>query len=299
MTSPSPEAEDTISNWRPRLFSDDVAAFSRCVVASVGPKSRTRAKALLFAAAKIGEFASSLGVGLEVDLVLNGTFIERFILKAPVSSPTRRTLKSNLWHLASHVPGHEPSPTPCPREHAKAPYTDGEIALFLALADAQPTPRRRHKAAALICLCAGAGLNPGELRGVIGTDVVSRSGGVLVLVGGKRPRAVPVLSPYQERLVKAASFAGADYLIGGSEAKRRNVTANLVSSLAGGQDLARLELFRLRSSYLSAMAAQIGLRAFMDAAGISCSQRLGDLVANLASPTEEQAVGLLCPRHPG
>jgi len=85
----------------------------------------------------------------------------------------------------------------------------------------------------------------------------------------------------------------------GSEAKRRNVTANLVSSLAGGQDLARLELFRLRSSYLSAMAAQIGLRAFMDAAGISCSQRLGDLVANLASPTEEQAVGLLCPRHPG
>jgi len=50
---------------------------------------------------------------------------------------------------------------------------------------------------------------------------------------------------------------------------------------------------------LSAMAAQIGLRAFMDAAGISCSQRLGDLVANLASPTEEQAVGLLCPRRPG
>ena len=299
MISPSPEAGATISNWRPRLFEDDVAAFSRCVVTSVGPKSKQRAKALLFAAAKIGEFATSLGVSLEVDSVLTRAFIERFVLQAPLSPPTRRTLKSNLCHLASNVPGHEPAPARCPREHAKAPYTDGEISLFLALADAQPTPKRRHKAAALICCCAGAGLGPGELRGLRGTDVVSRSGGVLVLVGGKRPRAVPVLSPYQERLVLAADFAGADYLVGGSEAKRRNVTANLVASLTGGQDLARLELSRLRSSYLSAMAAQIGLRAFMDAAGISCSQRLGDLVANLPSPTEEQAVGLLCPRRPG
>jgi hypothetical protein len=92
--------------------------------------------------------------------------------------------------------------------------------------------------------------------------------------------------------LKAASFAGGDYLVGGSDPKRRNVTNNLVSSLAGGDDLGRIDLFRLRSSYLSAMAAQIGLRAFMDAAGISCSQRLGDLVARLPSLSEEQAVAL-------
>ena len=170
--------------------------------------------------------------------------------------------------------------------------------MFLALADAQPTPARRHKASALICLCAGAGLVPGELRGLRGTDVVSRSGGVLVLVKAKRPRAVPVLLAFQERLLQAAGFAGGDYLVGGSDPERRNVTNNLVSSLSGGTDLGRLELSRLRSSFLVAMAAQIGLRAFMDAAGISCSQRLGDLVAKMASPTEEQAVALLCPRDP-
>jgi integrase len=298
VTSPSPEAGAAISNWRPRLFDDDVAVFSRRVVASVGPKSKQRAKALLFAAAKIGEFATSLGVGLEMDTVLTRAFIERFVLEAPMSAPTRRTLKSNLGHLASHVPGHEPAPARCPREHAKAPYTDGEISLFLALADAQPTPARRHKASALICLCAGAGLVPGELRGLRGTDVVSRSGGVLVLVKAKRPRAVPVLLAFQERLLQAAGFAGGDYLVGGSDPERRNVTNNLVSSLSGGTDLGRLELSRLRSSFLVAMAAQIGLRAFMDAAGISCSQRLGDLVAKMASPTEEQAVALLCPRDP-
>jgi hypothetical protein len=56
----------------------------------------------------------------------------------------------------------------------------------------------------------------------------------------------------------------------------------------------RIDLSRLRSSFLVAIAAEIGLRAFMDAAGISCSQRLGDLVAKMASPSEEQAVALFC-----
>lgn len=294
MTSPSPEARATIANWCPRLFEDDVAEFARSVVTSVGPKDKQRAKALLFAAAKLASFAKSLGVGLEVDSVLSRAFIERFVLEAPMSLPTRRTLKTNLVYLASHVPGHGPELSFCPREHAKAPYTDGEIALFLALADAQPTPARRHKSSALICLCAGAGLYAGELRGVLGTDVVVRSGGVLVLVKGKRPRAVPVLPPFQERLLEAAFFAGGDYIIGGSDARRRNVTNNLISSLAGRDDLVRIDLSRLRSSFLVAMAAEIGLRAFMDAAGISCSQRLGDLVAKMASPSEEQAVALFC-----
>ena len=280
------------------MFDNDVAVFARRLVASVDPKSNQRAKALLFAAAKLASFAKSLGVGLEVDTVLSRSFIERFLVLAPMSPPTRRTLKTNLVYLASHVPGHGPALMLCPREHAKAPYTDGEITRFLALADAQPTPARCHKASALICLCAGAGLYAGELRDVVGTDVVVRSGGVLVLVKGKRPRAVPVLVPFQERLVKGASFAGADYIIGGSDAKRRNVTSNLVSSLAGGDNLARLDLSRLRSSYLSSLACQIGLRAFMDAAGISCSQRLGDLVARLPRPSEQQAVGLLCRRPP-
>ncbi len=292
MSRPSPEAELAIASWRPRLFDDDVARFARGVVTSVAPKSKQRAKALLFAAAKIASFAKSLGVSLEVGTVLSRSFLERFVLEVPMSPPTRRTLKTNLVHLASHVPGHGPALTLCPRERAKAPYTDDEIAKFLALADAQPTLARRHKASALICLCAGAGLYAGELRGVVGTDVVVRSGGVLVVVKSKRPRAVPVLLAFQERLLKAAEFAGGDYLVGGSDVRRRNVTNNLVSSLAGGQDLGRLELSRLRSSFLVAMAAQIGLRAFMDAAGISCSQRLGDLVARLARPTEEQAVAL-------
>ena len=124
-------------------------------------------------------------------------------------------------------------------------------------------------------------------------DVVSRSGGVLVLVTGRRPRAVPVLSDYHDRLLAAASFFGPRYLVCGHNPDSHNVTNPLIRSLSGGLDLPRLSPARLRSSYLVAMAEAIGLRAFMDAAGITCSKRLGDLVSHLEATPEETAVGLL------
>ena len=61
----------------------------------------------------------------------------------------------------------------------------------------------------------------------------------------------------------------------------------------GGIPIERLETARLRSSYLVTMAGHIGLAAFMDAAGITCSQRLGDLVAHLEAGDEAEAVARL------
>ena len=71
---------------------------------------------------------------------------------------------------------------------AKAPSTAAEISGYLALADAQPAEARRARAADLVCLGAGAGLIPADLRHVRGTDVRARSRGVIVQVRGARPR---------------------------------------------------------------------------------------------------------------
>jgi hypothetical protein len=49
----------------------------------------------------------------------------------------------------------------------------------------------------------------------------------------------------------------------------------------------------MRATWLAECANQIGLRAFMDAAGITCSQRLGDIVSHLDPPGETEAVKLL------
>ncbi|MDA8070185.1 MAG: hypothetical protein M0Z82_00985, partial [Actinomycetota bacterium] len=71
------------------------------------------------------------------------------------------------------------------------------------------------------------------------------------------------------------------------------MTTPLISSLAGGRDLCRIEVARLRATWLATAAEAIGLKAFMGAAGIYCSQRLGDLVAGLPPNDEHEMVTLL------
>jgi integrase len=180
-----------------------------------------------------------------------------------------------------------------PRERAKPPYARGEIDAYLALAAAQPTRSRRMRAGGLIALGAGAGLIGADLRSVRGIDVIARSGGLVVVVGGKKPRVVPVLARYHDLLGESAAFAAEGYVVGANNPRRHNVTTPLISSLAGGVDLARLDAGRLRASWLWVCAEAIGLSSFMAAAGITCSQRLGDIAAGVPKRSEAQTVALL------
>jgi integrase len=206
----------------------------------------------------------------------------------------RRTLRTNLRFTGRRVvPQLYPQDLPLPRERAKEPYSLAEIGGFLALADAQPTAERRMRAAGLVCLGAGAGLIRGDLREVRGSDVACRSGGVVVTVRGNRPRVVPVLGRYHVPLLEAARFARDALICGGTDPGRRNITSPLISALDGGTGLSRLDTSRLRATWLAGCAELLGLATFMAAAGISCSQRLGDLVAGLEPAGEAAAVRLL------
>jgi integrase len=276
-------------------MSGRAGAFAREVVTAAGPANPARAKALLWACAKLASFAASVGLEADPAVVLHPSVIERFILIGcpEVSGASRRTLRTNLSHVAARVLVGSPAPVALSRERAKAPYSDAEIGAYLRLADAQPTAGRRMRAQGLICLGAGAGLTGADLRAVRGVDVRQLAGGLVVAVGGRRARVVPILTRYHDRARAAAGFAGSGFVIGGADPNRRNVTTPLISQLAGGDDLARVDLGRLRSTWLVCVAGSIGLKAFMDAAGITCSQRLGDLLADLPSPTPAQGVAVL------
>jgi integrase len=277
------------------VFSDDAAGFARRVVAVAAPTGPARARSLLWACASLARFAAGVGLEMTPQVLLHPSVIERFIIVgcAEVSAGARRTLRTNVRHVARAVLGGSPVPVALARERAKAPYTEAQIDAYLGLADAQPTIARRMRAQGLLCLGAGAGLAGADLRRMCGTDVTWRCGGVLVTVGGRRARVVPVLARYAPRLIASAAFAGTGFVIGGVEADRRNVTTPLIASLAGGADLARLDTGRLRATWLAGRAERLGLKAFMDAAGITCSQRLGDLVAGLPTPNEAETMSLL------
>ncbi|HWM95417.1 MAG TPA: hypothetical protein VNO54_00015 [Streptosporangiaceae bacterium] len=284
-----------IGRWRPSSVSPQAAAFARDVIIRAEPGGRERAKNLLWAAGKLADWAVPLGLDAVPEVLLHPSTAERFTRCAPgLSAAARRTLRTNLRFLGRRlVPQLYPQDMPLPRERAKEPYSPAEIAGLLALADAQPTAERRMRAAGLVCLGAGAGLIRGDLRDVRGADVACRSGGVVVRVRGRRARVVPVLARYHAPLRAAARSAGDALICGGADPGRRNLTNPLISALDGGGGLPRLDTSRLRATWLAEVADLLGLATFMHAAGISCSQRLGDLVAGLEPAGEADAVRLL------
>jgi integrase len=286
--------------WRPSSVSPLAAAFARDVVTEAGPAGRERAKNLLWAAGKLADYGIGLGLEPVPEVLLHPSVAERFTRCAPGLSPVaRRTLRTNLRFIGRRVvPQLYPADVPLPRERAKQPYGPAQIDGYLALADAQPTRERQMRAAGLVCLGAGAGLIRGDLRDVRGSDVACRAGGVIVSVRGARPRRVPVLSRYHARLLAAARFAGSGLVCGGIDPGRRNLTNPLIRALDGGTGLPRLDTSRLRATWLADCAELLGLATFMHAAGISCSQRLGDLVAGLEPAGEAGAVRLLGARRP-
>jgi hypothetical protein len=205
------------------------------------------------------------GVGLELvpEGVLHPSTIERFVAvgMGAASATARRTARTNLRFVAARAVGGGPPPRPLPRQRAKTPYTDAEVAAYLVLAAHQPTENRRHRLGGLLGLCVGAGLSGEDLRHVTGAHVQRHGRAMVVIVEGRRPRVVPVLTRYHHTLEAAARFAGHGYITGGLGPWRHNVTNGLVASVAGGIDLPPLQLSRLRATWLATHADRLGLRA--------------------------------------
>ncbi len=273
-------------------MSPAAAAFARGVVARAAPPGRDRAKNLLWAAGKLADYGLGLGLEPVPEVLLHPSVTEWFTRCAPgLTGVARRTLRTNLRFTGRRVvPQLYPADAPLPRERARQPCSPAEISGFLALADAQPTAGRRMRAAGLVALGASAGLIRADLRDVRGSDVTCRSGGMVVTVRGARPRTVPVLSRYHARLLAAARAAGTGLICGGTDPGRRNLANPLIRALDGGSGLPRLEGSRLRATWLAEVAGLLGLATFMAAAGITCSQRLGDLIAGLEPAAEAGAV---------
>src|SRR5262249_14019825 len=108
------------------------------------------------------------------------------------------------------------------------------------------------------------------------------------------PRAVPVLARYHQPLLPAAAFAGQNFLTGGTEPERGNITNPLTRSLAGGGGLPGPGPPPLAATRPAQTPAPVGPATFMHAAGITCSQRLGGIIAALdPAGGEQHAVTLL------
>ena len=91
-----------IARWRPSSVSPPAAAFARQVVPAACPGGRERAKNLLWAAARLADYAVPLGLDPAPEVLLHPSVIERFA--AQRAGPVRRGAPHAAHQPAVHRP---------------------------------------------------------------------------------------------------------------------------------------------------------------------------------------------------
>jgi hypothetical protein len=90
----------------------------------------------------------------------------------------------------------------------------------------------------------------------------------------------------------ATADAGRDPAGGGNRQRYGDGPPSRIAAFAGTW-LPRLDTSRLRAPWLAEVAELLGLATILHAAGITCSQRLGDVTATLQLRDEAEAIALL------
>ena len=194
------------------------------------------------------------------------------------ASSTRGTYRSALYRLAMPVHG-QPGQRATPFAGAKPPlpYSPAERAELAAVAAAQRDPARRASALAVVVFGIGAGLRPGELVALRGSDVTRRGRRVRVRVSGLAARVVPVTSAYAGRAAGLAACAGTAYLFRPGPADRgyKNFVTNFARTLTADPAAPRLTVSRCRSSFICGhLAAGTPLGELLALTGICQAESL-------------------------
>jgi integrase len=200
----------------------------------------------------LSRFADSRGIPASLELWLDYDVIEAFCvtgLRGRACS-TRGTYRSALYRLAEAV--HGPAgqrPTPFPGARAPSPYSPAERAELASVARAQRDPAKRSSALAMVVFGIGAGLRPGELVALRGSDVARHGRQVVVQAGG---RVVPVAGGYAGRAWELARRAGSGHVFRPGPADRgyKNFVANFALGLSADPSAPVLSMRRARSTFI-------------------------------------------------
>jgi hypothetical protein len=147
---------------------------------------------------------------------------------------------------------------------------------------AQRDPAKRSSALAMVVFGIGAGLRPGELVALRGSDVTRRGRQVMVQVSGPAARVVPVTSRYAGRAGELARRAGSGHVFrpGPAERSYKNFVTNFARGLAADPAAPALSMRRAPVRRDRAPIVMTAFRRLLDVIGDSCSASQGaDLIA--------------------
>jgi len=248
------------------------------------------------AARGLSRFAAARGIPAGPEFLLDYDVIEAFCVAGldGRACSTRGTYRSALYRLAAPVHG-QPGQRATPFAGTKAPlpYSPAERAALAALAAAQRDAARRASALALVVFGIGAGLRPGELVALRGSDVSRRGRRVTVRVGGPAARVVPVAPAYAARAAGLARGTGHAHLFRPGPADRgyKNFVTKFARALAADPAAPRLRLGRCRSSFIcDHLAAGTPLGELLAITGICQAESLARYARHIGGAPAKAAL---------
>ncbi len=218
-------------------------------------------------------YAHTRGLDARVEQLLDYDVIEAFCVAglAGRSCATRGTYRSVLYALAASAHGPGQRATPFAGAGAPAPYTPPERAELVAMAGAQRDGSKRSSALAMLWCGIAAGLRPGELVALRGSDIDQAGRCVVVHVGGSCPRVVPVASRYVAAIGKIARRAGGDVVFRPGPGSRRykNFVNGFARHLVADPAAPRLSMGHCRAGFIcDHLAAGSALTELIAIAGL-------------------------------
>ena len=278
-----------IAEYRPRALSDvDWAAigpFVRAAVTRCEGKTPHKAQIMLGTTVGLVQWCRKVaGIPLEDRYVFRHDIIMSYanhlFARGEFTNATVATYRSTLMRMADVVMGAESTTYRLPALRTNQPVAPFDWEQQIALrswAAGQATDRRRIGCTTLLAGALGAGLSATELLGLTAADVTVDKDGVLLGIGGRRPRTVPVLAGWEGVLadIAKASWKREQWIF---LPARTTCDVNQVHRLIrrSNDKPFPINAQRLRSTWIvTQLIAGAPVQAILDASGIETLSGLG------------------------
>lgn len=285
----------TINRFSPRDVSEDVwrrvEPVVKEAVTKATPGDPQKANHQLSIVTQLALWADRIGQSIEPAALFHPEFLDRFITEgcAHLSYGTQLNYRTNLWRVGEAVLGRAlfpPRALPLKRSSVAPPYSVAEATELVSWSRGLPTAHMRRNCRALLALGLGAGLSSQQITSLVGTDVHVEDGVVLIEVGGKMARTVPVHRLWADEVLGLAEESGPRpfYMPDRARITRRDILGFI--ERCTGEGLPKFNVQRLRITWMVAhLTAGTPLAGLVRASGVGVGQ-LGKYL-RFVPPVEE------------
>jgi hypothetical protein len=292
---PDASVSGTVNRFSPRDVPADVwrrvEPTVKEAVTKAAPGDPQKANHQLSIVTQLAVWADRIGQPIEAKSLFHPEFLDRFITEgcAHLSHGTQLNYRTNLWRVGEAVLGgalFPPRALPLQRSSVASPYSAAAVTELVSWSRGLPTAHMRRNCRALLAIGLGAGLTSQEITSLVGTDIRVEGGVVLVEVGGKLARSVPVLATWADEVAELADDSGPRpfYMPDRTRITRRDILGFIERCSSEG--VPKFNVQRLRITWVVGhLASGIPLSALVPASGVGVAQ-LGKYLRFVAPVSE-------------